>query len=139
MNWISNMEKLNLDRNNLKKFGIIMGTAFFVIALFILIRHKHSILPASIISAVFFVLAFITPDTLKPIYIFWMKFAFVLGWINTRLILFIIFYLIFTPIGLGMRLFGVDLLDRKIDKNKDSYWRRKEKKEFNLLDYERRF
>ena len=133
------MEKLNLDRNNLKKFGIIMGTAFFVIALFILIRHKHSILPASIISAVFFVLAFIMPDLLKPAYIFWMKFAFVLGWINTRLILFIIFYLIFTPIGLGMRLFGVDLLDRKIDKNKESYWRKKEKGDSRPLTYERQF
>ena len=52
-----------------------------------------------------------------------------LGWINTRLILFIIFYLVFTPIGLVMRLFGVDLLDKKIDKNKNSYWRRKEKVE----------
>lgn len=133
------MEKLNLDKNNLKKFGITMGIAFFVITLFILLRHKHTTLPTFIISVIFFILAFIMPTLLKPIYIFWMKLAFVLGWINTRLILFIIFYLIFAPIGLGMRLFGVDLLDRKIDKNKDSYWRTKEKKEFIPLDYERQF
>ena len=34
---------------------------------------------------------------LRPIYVGWMKFAFVLGWINTRLILGLFFYLILTP------------------------------------------
>jgi hypothetical protein len=96
-------------------------------------------MPTTVISGLFFILAFIAPGLLKPIYIFWMRLAFVLSWINTRLILSIIFYLIFTPVGLGMRLFGVDLLDRKIEKNKDSYWINKEKKEFNARDYERQF
>lgn len=133
------MEKLNLDKNTLKKFGITMGIAFLVITLFILIRHRHSILVTSIALSIFFILAFVAPILLKPIYIFWMKLAFILGWINTRLILFIIFYLIFTPIGLVMRLLGVDLLDRRIDKEKESYWWEKEKRDSNPLDYERRF
>jgi len=133
------MEKLNLDKNTLKKFGITMGIAFLVITLFILIRHRHSILVTSIALSIFFILAFVAPILLKPIYIFWMKLAFILGWINTRLILFIIFYLIFTPVGLVMKLLGVDLLDRRIDKEKESYWREKEKRDFNPLDYERRF
>lgn len=68
-----------------------------------------------------------------------MRFALVLSWVNTRLILLIIFYLIFTPIGLAMRLFGIDLLERKSDKNKKSYWKKKEKKSFSRLDYERQF
>jgi len=133
------MEELNLDNNNLKKFGITMGVAFLVITLIILIRHKHNVVPISIISAIFFILAFVTPILLKPIYIFWMKLAFVLGWINTRLILFILFYLIFTPIGLAIRLLRVDLLDRKIYKNRKSYWKNKEGRVFNPLDYERQF
>jgi hypothetical protein len=41
--------------------------------------------------------------------------------------------------GLSMKLFGVDLLDRKIDKDKESYWKKKEEKEFNPIDYERQF
>jgi hypothetical protein len=85
------MEKLNLTKNNLKNFGIIMGVAFFAMTLFILFRHKNGVLTTSVISAVFFLLAFIWPVILKPVYILWMKFAFILGWINTRLILFIIF------------------------------------------------
>jgi len=47
------------------------------------------------------------------------------------------FYLVFTPVGLAMRLFRIDLLER--NKNKESYWKKKEKVDFNPLNYERRF
>jgi hypothetical protein len=133
------MEKSKLDKKILKKFGITMGAAFSIITFLIIIRHKYSILPTSIISVIFFISAFMMPVLLKPIYVFWMKLAFILSRINTGLILFIIFYLIFTPIGLGMRLFRVDLLDKKIDKHKESYWKEKKKKEFSHLDYEKQF
>jgi len=73
---------------------------------------------------------------LKYLYIIWMRLAFILGWINTRILLLAIFYLLFTPIGIGIKLFGVDLLERKIDKNKDSYWK---KKDSLAADYERQF
>jgi uncharacterized protein involved in cysteine biosynthesis len=135
------MEKLNLDRKNLRKFGITMGIAFLVITLFILIRHRSSILPASFISLIFFASAFGMPVLLKPIYIIWMRFAFMLSWINTRLILIIIFYLIFTPVGLIIRLFGFDLLDRRIERDKYSYWTKKDKKIFypSTSSYEKQF
>jgi hypothetical protein len=133
------MEKLNLDKNNLRKFGIIMAAAFLLITIFILVRHKHSILPTVIISLAFLVLANIAPILLKPIYIFWMRLAFILSWINTHIVLLIIFYLIFTPIGLGMKLFGIDSLDRKIEKDKKSYWKKKISNKFNPTDYERQF
>ena len=133
------MEKLNLDKKSLRKFGITMAIALLIITFIIFIRHKYSPMPTFIISAIFFISAFTIPTLLRPIYVIWMKFAFILSWINTRLILFIIFYLIFTPIGLGMRLFGVDLLDRGIDKSKNSYWKKKEKRDFNPLDSERQF
>ena len=79
----------------------------------------------------------VLPGFLEPVYIVWMRFASILGWINTRIILVIIFYLVFTPLGLLIRLFRIDLLERG---NKlDSYWKKKEKTGFNPLDYERRF
>lgn len=37
-------------------------------------------------------------------------------------ILFVFFYLILSPVGLLMRLLSVDHLDRRIEKQKDSYW-----------------
>lgn len=133
------MEKLSLEKRNLRKFGVTLGVAFLIIALFFLLRHKDNILPIVYVSAGFFISALFIPATLKPVYIFWMKLAFILGWLNTRLILSILFYAVFTPMGLGMRLFGMDLLDKKIEKGSESYWRRKDKKEFSALDYERQF
>lgn len=130
------MGELKLDRQSLKKFGIVMGVAFLVLTLLTFIKHKHITMLFPAISGTFFIIAFTVPGLLKPIYIFWMKLALVLGWINTRLILSVLFYLIFTPIGIGMKLFGADLLDRKIDKQKESYWR---KKDLIRTDYQRQF
>jgi len=130
-------DKLNLDKSNLQKFGLTLGVVFFIIGLFLLARHRYNLLPL-LISVIFFILTFM-PILLKPIYILWMRLAFILAWINTRLILCIVFYLVFTPMGLVMRLFRIDLLDRKIDKSKESYWGRKEGPDFNPLNYERQF
>jgi hypothetical protein len=131
------MEKL--EKNNLRKFGITMGLAFLAITLLILIRHRHNPLPTLSISLIFFLSAYLFPRLLKSIYILWMKLAFILGWINTRLILLVIFYLVVTPVGLVTKLLGIDLLDLRIDKRKVSYWRDREKKVFNPREYERQF
>ena len=40
-----------------------------------------------------------------------------------KLIWLIVFLFVITPIGLLLRLFGIDLLDKKIDSNNASYWK----------------
>ena len=134
------MSKVKVDKVVLKNFGITMGAAFLVVAIVIALRHGYAklFIPA-LLSTIFFILAFAMPILLKPIYIIWMKFAFILSWLNTRLLLMAIFYLIFTPIGVGMRLFGFDVLEKKIKKERQSYWQKKEKAGFNPFDYERQF
>jgi len=133
------MQDFNSDTKSLRKFGITMSIAFAVITFFILFRHKQGIFATLSVSILFFIFAFVMTNLLKPVYILWMKLAFILGWINTRLILIIIFYLVFTPIGIVIKLLGIDLLDRRINKDKDSYWLKKEEKPFKPLDYERQF
>ena len=135
LDWIRN----TMDKKTLRRFGMTMGIAFLVISLLILAKSKHILWQTSIISALFFILGLIFPGSLKLVYVLWMRLAFILGWVNTRIILFVLFYLIFTPIGLVIKLTGKDLLERKIDKSRDSYWIKKEKKEFSALDYERQF
>ena len=51
----------------------------------------------------------------------WMRLAAVLGWINSRIILSVFFFLILTPVGLIGRLFGRDPLDRRGNR-RESYW-----------------
>lgn len=133
------MEKISSDNKTLNKFGMTMAIAFSVIALILFIRHKHSSLPVLSVSAAWFIFGLFMPGLLKPVYILWMKFAFVLSWVNTRIILFLIFYLIFTPAAIVMRMLRHDPLKRKIDKSKDSYWQKADNKVLRKISYERQF
>jgi len=133
------MDKLDLGRKNLRKFGFTMGIASLIIALLIMFNHRHNPALFFLGSGIFFGLALVIPGILKPAYILWMKFAFILSWVNTRIILCVVFYLVLTPIAMLVRLFGKDLLDRRIEKEKKSYWRKKERRVFKREDYERQF
>ena len=62
------------------------------------------------------------PVILKPVYRVWMTLAVVMGFIMTRVILSVVYYLVMTPIGLAMRLFGKDPMHRRIDPEASSYW-----------------
>ena len=139
MSWINAMEKLNTDKKSLKKFGVTMGIAFLVIALIVFARYKEWSAFWLTLSGIFLSLGVIRPQVLKPVYIVWMRLAFVLAWINTRLILSIIFYLVITPIGLVIRLLGKDLLEKKWDRQAVSYWKDKELTPFKPADFERQF
>jgi len=133
------VNELKTDKITLKNFGITMCIAFLVITGLISLKRGNIYIPTIVIAAVFFIMELVCWVFLKPVYIIWMKLAFGLAWINTRLILFIMFYLVFTPIGLIMRIFRIDLLDRKIDKYKDSYWVKIEDKNSSQANYERQF
>ncbi len=133
------MEKLNLSKDSLKKFGITMSACFAIITLLVALKHKHNPLPFCFVSSLFILMAFVAPKALRLIYISWMKVGFVLGWINSRIILTVIFYLICTPIGLVMRLFGKDLLSLKTEKSAKTYWLKKDSRHFNPQGYERQF
>lgn len=78
-----------------------------------------------------FVLSRVSYPLMKPIHIGWMTLAFVLGWFNTRLLLGVFYYLILTPIGVLMRLLGKDLLDQKIDRRAESYWKKRDLSKFD--------
>ncbi len=69
--------------------------------------------------------ALICPRLLAPLYKSWMKFGHVLGWINARIILGLVFFVLVTPTGLVMRLFGKDPL-RMRTKKSASYWIRRD-------------
>jgi len=58
------------------------------------------------------------PIFLYPFFRFWMALGDILGWMNTRIILGFLFYVIFMPLGLVMRLFGYDPMLRKLTSQK---------------------
>jgi hypothetical protein len=50
-----------------------------------------------------------------------MKIGHALGWINSRIILGILFFLMFAPVALVLRLFGKDMLRQRLDASATTY------------------
>jgi hypothetical protein len=115
------IKNIKSGRSELRKFGITLGIAFGLLSGLIYWRGKISPLPFFIISALFFFFGLVLPGLLKPIQKIWMILAVLMGWVMTRVILIVAFYLMVTPIGLLARLFGKDFLNTKFDSNVSSY------------------
>jgi hypothetical protein len=58
--------------------------------------------------------ALVFPRGLRPLYRLWMGIGRVLAWVNTRLILGLVYFVVLVPVGLVMKLFGHDPLARKL-------------------------
>ncbi len=68
--------------------------------------------------AVFFVtFALVAPNFLNPIYQVWMRFGLALGWVETRIVLGLVFYVMMLPMGVVMRLLGNDPMRRDLQRN----------------------
>lgn len=133
------MDTLKPDKYVLRKFGVSLAIVFLLITLFVSRKSPQNIWPTFLLSFVFYLSALIKPALLKPIHVVLAQVGLVTTWIISRVALFIIFYFLFTPMGLIIRLFGIDLLDRKIDRHKESYWKVKEKNIPGPLGYEKQF
>ena len=106
-----------------RKFGAMMGAVIallFGLLLPWLFDHGFPLWPW-IPAGAFWLTAAAAPALLAPVYAGWMRFGHALGWINTRIILGLMFYTVFLVVAVLMKLLGRDPLARKFDKNLDSY------------------
>jgi len=124
---IEEIKNIKTNKKEIRKFGFLMGGVLIVIAIFLLWKGSSYYQTVFLIGILFGILGLIIPMILKPIYIIWMTFATILGWIMTRVILTVLFYLIVTPIGLIAWIFGAKFLDLSWNKNVNSYWNKREK------------
>jgi hypothetical protein len=112
-----------LDQAGYRKFGLTTGA--MVAALFgLLIPWLFSLNYPRwpwLLAALLVTSALLAPRALQPVHAGWMRFGHFMNWINTRLILGVLFYGIFLPFGLGMRLLGKDPMHRKLDDRVSTY------------------
>ena len=52
----------------------------------------------------------------------WVRSGEFVGAILSKVIMFLLYFGLFTPMALIMRILGKDLLNKKLDKNTDTYW-----------------
>ncbi len=129
-------------KKDIKTFGIGLAVILTVISGILFYKHgaaKTGYLYFLGVAATLLILSLAATERLRPVYNGWMKVAGALGWFNTRLLLCIIYYLVFTPTALICRLLGMDLLDIKIAPQADSCWKVKDSKPRNKQDYEKQF
>jgi Saxitoxin biosynthesis operon protein SxtJ len=110
------------DVKELRKFGLIVGGLFLVIGLWPLVWRGEGLrLWAVGLGGLLVPLGLLAPAVLDPLFKVWMKVGHVLGWINTRIILGILFYGLITPMGLVMRQFGWDSMRRMLARDAQTY------------------
>ena len=107
----------------LRDFGLIMAVMLIVMFGVVLPWLFSFTTPywPFIASFAFAVVALLKPMLLAPINRIWLKISIVLGWINTRLIMGVMFFLMIVPIGLILRALGKDPLSNKLLKDEKSY------------------
>jgi hypothetical protein len=110
------------EAKQLRSFGVVVGGAFGVIALWpLLFRAESPRLWALVLAAVLIGLGLILPRSLALPYRLWMRIGHTLGWINTRIILGVAYYGLVTPLGVLMRLLGRDPMRRIFTPETDTY------------------
>ena len=115
--------KIGSNRN----FGIVFFIVFLVVSLWPLTYGEPIRIWSAIISLVFLILGLMNSKLLTPLNQLWFKFGIILGAIVAPIVMGFVFFLVVTPIGLVMRIMGKDLLNKKYDKKKETYWIKRDK------------
>jgi len=136
---IDEIRNIKGTKKELRKFGITMGGVLFLIGIFLVVKGKASYPYVMALVLALTLLGSLIPHLLKPFYFFWMGLATVMGFVMTRVILVLLYYLVFTPMALFMKMRGKDLLSRKYDGMCESYWVRKDNKAFNKERYTKQY
>ena len=126
-----------MTKKELREFGFLIGFGIPIfIGWFIPLISGHTFRIWTIwIGIPFFIVGILNPKLLFYPYKIWMKLGFLLGFINSRIILFLIFLFVLQPIAFFMKFLGYDPLKTKKD-NKTSY---RELKRPNKIDLTRIF
>jgi hypothetical protein len=106
-----------------RDFGLVVGTVFALLGAWWIYRGKfESAAPILLgVGAALVLLGLVLPRALVLPNRGWMALASVLGYVMTRVVLALVFFLLVTPIGVVKRLTGWDPLGRRRRRG-ESYW-----------------
>jgi carbamoyltransferase len=64
----------------------------------------------------------VRPNAIRPLYALLTTITYPIGWVVSHILMAILYYGVFTPFGLGLRLAGRDVLCRRRQPSQNSYW-----------------
>lgn len=109
-----------LSRAEARRFGLLVGGAFLVLAAVSWWRGHE--VPVALFGAVGGLLVLgglLLPDLLGPVHAAWMGLSRVLSKVTTPIVMAVLYFVVFMPVGLVMRAFGRNALVRP---DGESYW-----------------
>ena len=117
--------KIKINSN--RSFGIVFFFVFLIVSLWPLINENPVRVWFSYIAIIFLILGLMNSNMLTPLNVLWFKFGKLLGSIVAPIVMGIVFFIVITPTGFIMRIFGKDLLNKKYNTKSKSYWINREK------------
>src|SRR5262245_13393502 len=116
------MRSREIGKRQLRSFGLIVAAGFAVIAFWpFLFRGESTRDWALAVSFSLAAMAWVFPPVLKPFHRVWMFIGEALGWLNTRIILSILFYGVIVPLGAVRRALGHDPMRLKLEPDAKTY------------------
>jgi len=117
---------LREDIKELRKFGIILSIMLIIVRFMVMLWKGHAHTWPLYASPIIFTISVIAPIILKPIRAILMKIGSPIFKIIGCTILGLFFYVVIVPVGLFMKILGRDSLQRKFDRNAQTYWIKRE-------------
>lgn len=106
-----------------KSFGLVMAVFFAALAVAPRVLEQGSVAWSRLaLSNVFLVLALWAPSLLRPLNIAWTTLGLVLHFFISPVVMALLYFGVFTPVGLLMRLAGRDPLARRWNSTASTYW-----------------
>ena len=105
-----------------RNFGVVFFIVFLVLGFWPAKSGGEINIFLILISFIFLFLAITKSKLLTPLNKLWFKFGMKLGAIIAPIVMSVVFFLVVTPIGIIMKIFGKDLINKKINKDTKTYW-----------------
>ena len=116
------MQKSKIKIGSNRNFGLVFFAVFMLISVWPLMNENSIRVWSIIISVIFLILGLTNSKILSPLNQLWFKFGALLGNIIAPIVMGIVFFIVVTPTGFFMKIINKDLLNKKYDKKKKTYW-----------------
>jgi hypothetical protein len=127
------------DRKDLRRFGLSLGLGFTALGTILLYRGIFFGGYLFFISLLLLLYSLLLPEALLIVKKFWLGSIFIISLLITRLILCILFYVVITPLGVILRLWGVRFLETQLDDKAPTYWNKRQPLADDIKSYEKQF
>lgn len=136
---LEEIKNIKSAKKDLRMFGLTVGGVLFALGCVLWYFEKDNFHFFLIIGTALAATGLLFPRLLFPLQKAWMTFGVIMGWVMTRVVLSLLFFLVMTPIALALRATGKKFLDIGIDAKSKSYWNRRDARPADRETYKKQF